>query len=83
LDILLFSALRPILGFGGAFRGMIEERTAVLLEVETQGATHVDVGVSDGRDACEMGLIELFGGFGDNGVDMSGVPEYNQIGDQG
>ena len=62
---------------------MIEERVAVGLKVEPQGTAHVDVGVSDGGDAREMGRVELFGGFGDNDVDVPGVPEYNQIGDQG
>jgi hypothetical protein len=62
---------------------MIKERIAVRVDVETQDATHVDVGVRDRRDAGEMGLIELIGGFGDDSVDVSCVPKYNQIGDQG
>ena len=62
---------------------MIEERIAVGVEVEAQHAPHVDVGVRDRGDAGELGLIELVGGFGDDSVDVSGVPEYNQIGYQG
>lgn len=52
------------------------------VEVEAQDTTHVKVGVRDGGDAGEMALIELIGGFGDDGIDSSGVPEYNQIGNQ-
>jgi hypothetical protein len=40
---------------------MIEGRLAVSLKIEPQSTTHVDMGVSDGRDTREMGHGEPVG----------------------
>ncbi|MCY1164775.1 hypothetical protein D9M73_46620 [compost metagenome] len=49
------------------------------VDVETQDATHVDVGVRDRSDAGEMGLIELIGCFGDDSVDVRAFQNITRL----